>query len=65
MKKDPTKYQELFGLIHTEHGLSVVEMETRRIVIEEVAAIGLTMVSAKTLMALLNTAKAYDTEKED
>lgn len=65
MKKDPSKYQEIFGLIHTEHGLSIVEMETRRIVIEEVAAIGLTVASTKTLMALLNTVKAYDTEKED
>lgn len=64
MKKDPWKYQETFGLVHAEHGVSIVEMETRRILVQDVAAIGLTPAKAKAVLELLNTVKAYDPEED-
>ena len=65
MKKDPWKYQETFAIIHIDgRGPCIVDMNTKRIVLDDLAKYGFCAQEGQQLLAALNKVKAYDPEED-
>lgn len=65
MTKDPWKYQEMFAIIHIKgRGPCIVDMHTRRIILDDLPQYGFVPERADQLLELMNTVKAYDPEED-